>query len=150
LAALNVTAVVDAQTADASGEALAALSAAGVDVASGGWGKGNRLRWSRARSDVDRASNVIKDRSGAEASLCVLARRIDGFDLVMSRRARERLLQPDHVVRDGSVPSEVQGRTVYLIDGQGMTPQQLVDVLDTFGARATAAGLSTEPLGALR
>ena len=149
LDALGVTAVVDARTAEHCGQALAALQADGVDIANGGWGKGDRFRWNRARSDLSRAGTVMERETGTEQSIFVPGRRIDAFDLLLSRRAHQKIIRPDHVVRHGDLPGSMHGGAVYLVDARDLSPTELVALLEGMQRELASASLTSAPFGDL-
>lgn len=149
VAALNASAVVDGRTAKECGDSLATLRAAGITVANGGWGKGDRFRWNRARSDVGRAGALVEQESGTEQSVFVPGRRIDAFDIFISRRAHQKIVRPDHIIRNGSMPEQMRGRSVYLIDGRGLSPAELAATLDVVNAELATGALRSAPLAQL-
>ena len=55
IAQLHATAVVNGIVAQQNPVAVGKLAALGVDIGNGGWGKGRRMRWSRASNDVKHA-----------------------------------------------------------------------------------------------
>ncbi|HEV2310682.1 MAG TPA: glycosyltransferase, partial [Acidimicrobiia bacterium] len=93
----HVTVIVDAQTSRRERRLLAALGAAGVDIANGGWGHSHFLRWRRAHDDCVRSATAIADVVGVRPREFVPARRIDAFDQFYCRSGHrhERLVEPD-------------------------------------------------------
>lgn len=150
LVAARVTVIVDAPTALAAAPQLARLGAAGVEIANGGWGHGNGLRWERAHADVAKAGDVIRHHCGVHIVDFVPGRRFDAFDQMWSRRRRERLVQPDAVVRPGRIPARLKAAHVYLVDGRRDDPDQVRRTLLEFENRLQGRGLVAAPLAELR
>lgn len=146
---LGATAIVDARTAERSGPAVDALSADGIDIANGGWGKGDRYRWNRARSDVARASSVIQRDAGERRTLFVPGRRIDGFDLMLSRNKHQRIVRADHILREGATIDAVHGAKVYIVDGRSQSPDELAGMLAAFEGRIQEQHLTSTSLSKL-
>lgn len=149
LKTLQATAVVDARTAERTGASLADLNAQGVNIANGGWGKGDRYRWNRARSDLGRAGARVSAPMGSRAELFVPGRRIDGFDLVMSRRNHQRIVRADRTIHNVREAGEVRGGKIYLVDGRDVSADELVAMLAELQSAIAGASLSSAPLSSL-
>lgn len=80
----------------------------------------------------------------------VPGRRFDAFDQMWSRRRRERLVQPDAVVRPGRIPARLKAAHVYLVDGRRDDPDQVRRTLLEFENRLQGRGLVAAPLAELR
>jgi processive 1,2-diacylglycerol beta-glucosyltransferase len=150
LVAGGVTVVVDAPTAIAAAPQLARLASAGVEIANGGWGHGNGLRWERARADVAKTGDLIQRHCGAHVVDFVPGRRFDAFDQMWSRRRRERLVLADSVVRPGKLPKQVKAAKVYIVDGRRNDPDEVRRTLLEFQGRLHKQGLVAAPLAQLR
>jgi processive 1,2-diacylglycerol beta-glucosyltransferase len=158
LAALDLTAVVDEQTAEADPVALRSLAAAGVDVANGGRGLvRNRdgsidrpAQWTRAHSDVDAGAQLGR-MIGQDVTEFVPGRRVNAFDLVDSGQAHTTVVVPNHVwsVGDDSGRAALQGEKIYLVDGLGSTPGQLDLLLHQLQGSLRAGHLVSAPFSAL-
>jgi processive 1,2-diacylglycerol beta-glucosyltransferase len=147
---LGVSVVIDAQTASHHPHGLDYLAHHGVDIANGGWGKGTLLPWNQARNDLDKAGKVIAQEAGEPAREFVSARRPDAFDQFFSRRAKQRLVVPDHTFGPESLPVQLEERKVYLLDGRNRDAVAMEVAISDLEARLTQAGLAAHPLGELR
>jgi processive 1,2-diacylglycerol beta-glucosyltransferase len=149
--ATDVTVVVDGRTAGDAGAHLAALSANGVDIANGGWGKGRTLRWNRAHDDCDKSWKVIARTSGTRTREFVPGRALDAFDQIYCRtgEGKQRLVRPNVIFRPENVPIP-EDRRIYLLDGRGRDPIAVTIALEDLHARAVADGLTIRPLEELR
>jgi hypothetical protein len=147
---LGVSAVVDAQTARRHSGAIDWLADRGVEIANGGWGEGTLLPWNQARNDLDKAGKVIAQEAGAPPIEFVSARRPDAFDQFFSRRAKQRLVVPNHTFGPGDVPKSLENRKVYLLDGRGSDTRSMEAALDRLEQRVDRGGFRTHPLGELR
>lgn len=146
LRSLGATAIVDAKTASQNPEALERLRNAGVQIANGGWGSGDRFRWNRARSDVTRSGGVLTTLSDEPVQVFAPGRRIDGFDLLMSRRAHAKVVRADEVIAVRDANPEVRAGRVYIVDGRSGSCDELIGTLNRLSANVSAAGLSVAPL----
>ena len=147
---LGVSVVVDAQTARHHSHGLDYLAHRGVDIANGGWGKGTLLPWNQARNDLDKAGKVIAQSAGEPAREFVSGRRPDAFDQFFSRRAKQRLVVPDHTFGPESMPAVLEGRKVYLLDGRDRDAVAMEIAVADLETRLDHARLHAHPLGELR
>jgi hypothetical protein len=149
--ALGTTLVVDGQTASHAADELHLLTAAGIDVANGGWGKGRFLRWNRAHDDCKKSSKMITARSGVQVTEFVPGRALDAFDELYCRtgKHKQRLVRPNRTFRPGSVPT-LETRKVYLIDARGSSPEAVIKTLEQLSRHARSAGLKVRSLQDLR
>ncbi len=152
---LNLTAIVDRETALADPSAVRGLAAAGVDVASGGQGdwigaESPTAPWDRAQSDA-RAAREIEQLTGAETDVVVPGRRVNMWDLIAFRHAHSSVVVPDHVIDAGPAaaaqdPLHLKPRDIYLINGLGSTAADLDGVLGRLRAGLHEAHLAALPL----
>jgi hypothetical protein len=149
---LESSVVVDAQAVKGRSARLEALSAHGVDVANGGWGRRQStfLRWNRAKTDVRRAGAIIKQTVGERAHEFVPGRRLDAFDQWYSRREKQRLVVPDVTLKVGDHVALPVSGNVYMIDGRGRSLGEMERVVARFQLRVERSGLSVSPLEELR
>jgi UDP-N-acetylglucosamine:LPS N-acetylglucosamine transferase len=147
---LGVSVVVDAQTARRHSGAIDWLADRGVEIANGGWGEGTLLPWNQARNDLDKAGKVIAQEAGAPPIEFVSARRPDAFDQFYSRRARQRLVVPNHTFGPGDVPRSLEDRKVYLLDGRGDNAKSMEAAVTRLSQRIDDGGYRVHPLGELR
>jgi hypothetical protein len=147
---LNVTVVIDAQTASHRSPELEWLSDRNVDIANGGWGKGTLLPWNQARNDLDKAGKVIARETGEPTHEFVSGRRPDAFDQFFSRRSKQRLVVPDHTFGPESLPSTLEARKVYLLDGRDRDAKAMEIAVSDLETRLQRVGLHAHPLGELR
>jgi processive 1,2-diacylglycerol beta-glucosyltransferase len=147
---LRISVVVDAQTAQRHSPAIDWLADHGVDIANGGWGKGTLLPWNQARNDLSKAAKVLRHEAGSSPVEFVSARRPDAFDQFFSRRARQRLVVPNHTFGPESVPVSFEARKVYLLDGRDHDTKAMEVALTNLAARIDRSGLRAHPLGELR
>lgn len=149
LARLDASAVVDGRTARLDIGALRRLSASGVDVANGGWGRGRPFRYLRAENDVAHAGDLMRRESGVRVATFVPERRLDAFDQLWCRRRHQKLVEPDAILRPAKVPQELEARKVYVLDGRGSSTGALLNALDELSSNAAAARLTVTPLSRL-
>jgi UDP-N-acetylglucosamine:LPS N-acetylglucosamine transferase len=147
---LGVSVVIDARTASHHSPELEWLADRSVDIANGGWGKGTLLPWNQARNDLDKAGKVIARETGTPTHEFVSARRPDAFDQFFSRRAKQRLVVPDHTFGPESLPSTMEARRVYLLDGRDRDAKAMEIAVSDLQARLEHARLHAHPLGELR
>ena len=149
---MSVTAVLDDATVQQAAPAVRDLVAAGVNVANGGLGELNgngddHPPWEQAALDA-RAGRQISDLIDAPVTQAVPGRHLNAWDLVDSHHAHLALVVPDHVLHasapDG--PLRLAPRNIYLVDGEGATPEQLTAYLGRLQAGLVAAQLIPEPL----
>jgi processive 1,2-diacylglycerol beta-glucosyltransferase len=152
---LDATAVVDDATVEAAAQAVRSLVAGGVSVASAGIGDEagdpDGLPWDQAARDVW-AGRQISQLIDAPVTETVPGRRLNVWDLVDCRHAHTALVVPDHVLHpdladDGVI--RLRPRDIYLVDGIGATPAQLVSYLSRLQASLGAAELAAAPLATL-
>jgi UDP-N-acetylglucosamine:LPS N-acetylglucosamine transferase len=147
---MGVSVVVDAQTAQHHTHALDWLADHGIDIANGGWGKGTLLPWNQARNDLDKAGRVLAHETGRSAHEFVSGRRPDAFDQFFSRRARQKLVVPNHSFSPENLPSSFESRKVYLLDGRDRDRVAMEVAVSDLGSRLEQSGLHAHPLGELR
>jgi processive 1,2-diacylglycerol beta-glucosyltransferase len=148
---LGASVVVDAQTAQRHPHSIDWLAAHGVDIANGGWGKGTLLPWNQARDDLDKAGKVLAQETGTPPIEFVSARRPDAFDQIFSRRGvKQHLVVPNHVVRPESLPTSLEARKVYLLDGSERDAKAMEIAVSDLGIRIRHSGLHLHPLEELR
>jgi UDP-N-acetylglucosamine:LPS N-acetylglucosamine transferase len=150
LARMPATAVVDARTAQAGGPGLSQLARAGVDVANGGWGRGERLRWRRARRDVRGAGHVIGAPDRPPLSRFVPERRLDAFDLLLCRQAHQRCVFAHRLPGSAGAPAHLVEGGIYVVDGRAATTDQLVATLTGIERWLGQNHLASAPLSQLR
>lgn len=147
---LDVTVVVDALTARDHSAQLEELARSGVSIANGGWGHGTFLRWTRARNDVDRASEVISHEAGEPTKVFVPGRRLDAFDRWYAGRTKQKLVVPNHTFVAGELPTALQADRVYLLDGRGRHLDEMEHAVTALVDRLDRANLRAGSLGELR
>jgi UDP-N-acetylglucosamine:LPS N-acetylglucosamine transferase len=155
---LDLAAVVDRTTARADPQAVQAIAASGIGVASGG--RGDALAsarhdndpslWSRAEGDT-RAGQYLAQLTGAPVTVFVPGRRVNAWDLIDCGRTHSSLVMPDHTINAERAalepaPLHLTARHVYLINGLDATPPQLDAVLARLDAGLMEAGLVAVPL----
>jgi processive 1,2-diacylglycerol beta-glucosyltransferase len=151
VSALGASVVVDAQTAQRHPQSIDWLAAHGVDIANGGWGKGTFLPWNQAHDDLDKAGKVLAHEAGTPPIEFVSARRPDAFDQFFARRGmKQHLVVPNHVVRPESLPTALEARKVYLLDGRERDTKAMEIAVGDLGVRIQHSGLHLHPLGELR
>jgi processive 1,2-diacylglycerol beta-glucosyltransferase len=156
LVRLDLTAVVDEQTAEHDPAAMRALGRSDVDVANGGRGevrdKAGQLdrpaQWNRAQDDVD-AGRQVGRLLGRPVTEFVPGRRVDAFDLMDSGSAHTPVVVPDHVWSALSDVEALTGGDIYLLNGLDTTPAQLNDLLDRLQTALDASHLMAVPFNAL-
>jgi hypothetical protein len=137
LVRLDLTAVVDEQTAESDPAAMRALGRSGIDVANGGRGEvrdrdgqlDRPAQWNRAQDDVD-AGRQLARLIGRPITDFVPGRRLDAFDLMDSGSAHTPVVVPDHVWSTLSEAAGMTGGHIYLLSGLHDTPTQLNLLLD--------------------
>jgi len=147
---LEVTVVVDALTARDHSQQLEELADGGVTIANGGWGRGTFLRWTRARNDVDRASEVIARQAGEPTKVFVPGRRLDAFDRYYAGRTKQRLVVPNDTFGPDQLPDTLEADRVYLLDGRGRQLDEMERAVSALVARLDRANLRAGALGELR
>jgi len=156
LALMDLTAVIDASTAAAHPGLVRSLALEGVDVENGGLGEpatpdsaqDSSLPWDRARRDV-RSGDLLEAITGRRVALSVLGRRATAWDLLDSGQAHMTVVVPDHQLmasRPPEAPLRIEGRSIYLLNGLGATPDQLVNLLNEVRAALDSEDLSSAPL----
>ncbi len=122
---LDVTAIVDSATALSEPQALRALAANGVNVASGGRGgspgaaghDGEPMLWTRARSDAE-AGELLGQLIDAPVTIVVPGRRVNAWDLIECGKEHSSLVVPDHSPQRPTTPAfEATPMRVTLIAG---------------------------------
>ena len=149
LAAHRVTAIVNGRMAAGEPVEVSGLSAAGVDVANGGWGTHGGFRWTRAHSDVVKSARAIEAATN-QRPLFVPARPVDGFDLASARLSKERIVvaSDNDTTKVDELPVLKPGG-IYVIDSRLQRPSDVLTLLNQLGPRAAAAGIDIMPLTAL-
>jgi len=151
VAALHATAIVNGLVAQQHPDEVADLAKLGVDIGNGGWGKGRRMRWSRASNDVKHAASVINaDAGGSTVREFVPLRRVDAFDLVYSRTSHQKVVVADRVMHRGTKAFVLHGRKVVVIDGQDRTIPELRAALRRYQSELDRHGLVASPFSGLR
>jgi UDP-N-acetylglucosamine:LPS N-acetylglucosamine transferase len=158
---LDLSAVVDRLTAHAAPQAVRAIAALGVSVASGGRGDWTPVAghdsdpslWARAEEDA-RAGRYLTQLTGAPVTVLVPGRRVNAWDLIDCGHAHSSLVVPDHMIdarraAPTLAPLHLRARRIYLINGLDATPAQLTAVLERLGAGLVEAGLVAVPLSDL-
>jgi hypothetical protein len=148
---MDATAIVDGSVARSGAVALARLSNHHqVDIGNGGWGEGRPFRFLRAKNDVARAGDAIRDATGEKVREFVPERRLDAFDQLWCRRRGQKLVEPDKVFKPEEVPESVNERKVYVLDGRDRDTESLRVALADFGVVVDRAGMSVSPLARLK
>ena len=159
LARLDVTAVVDEQTALTDPAGLRRLADAGVDVANGGRGlvrdsDGSIDRpapWNRAAGDVQ-AGTQLGRIIGEHVDQFVPGRRLNAFDLVDSGQAHAQVVVPNDTwyAAGPANTGPLQGMQIYMVDGLAASPAQLDRLLQRLSGSLTASHLVAVPFSALQ
>jgi processive 1,2-diacylglycerol beta-glucosyltransferase len=161
LESLHLTAVVDNLTATADAAALRSLATRGVNIENGGVGDPQRahghdrdsLPWSRARLDA-RAGLRLELLIGKPVTITVPGRRVNAWDLIECGNAHTSLVVPNHILDVAKLWEEggvihLSPRRIYLVNGLGATPAQMVAYLQELSSSLSAAHLSASPLATL-
>jgi len=146
LARSHVSAIVDGSTAARSPETIQRLRAAGVDVANGGWGRRDNVRWSRAQADVVRSGRSIHAACGHRPREFVPGRRVDGFDLASARLAHERVVLVNRIVPAGAATPSVHAGKVYVVDGRHDDSSTIERTLTELESSVESGHLAVAPL----
>ncbi|MHB8670952.1 MAG: MGDG synthase family glycosyltransferase [Acidimicrobiales bacterium] len=150
LARAHVSAVLGVGPLRRNPTAVQHLAAAGVDVANGGWGLRDNRSWTRAQSDVLRASQTMRHTAGVPCHEFVPRRRVDGFDLASARLAHERVVVPRHGLPSGQLPDRLSEGQVYVIDLDSVGSSQILQALARLDQELTQGHLRADSLAALR
>jgi processive 1,2-diacylglycerol beta-glucosyltransferase len=143
LADAGVTAVVDGSLASADPANVNRLRQAGVDVANGGWGRGNGRPWSRARADLMRACHAIRVADGgAPCRTFVPGRRVDGFDMASAHLAHQRVIVTFTRLAPGTVPRRLTAGHVYMLDARSMSAADVEHSLEALGPALSTGHLT--------
>jgi len=156
LRTMAATAVVDGSTVELAAPAVRDLVAHGVTIANGGAGSldglggDGDLPWDQAASDV-RAGRQISELINAPVTQAVPGRRLTAWDLVDCGHAHTSIVVPNHVlhVRADGTPIRLSARDIYLVDGRGASPAELVDYLQRLQQSLGISQLISEPLATL-
>ena len=76
---MDATAIIDARPPRAEPARSSGSPTTHVDVGNGGWGKGRPFRFLRAKNDVAKTGDLIKDATGAKVREFVPERRLDAL-----------------------------------------------------------------------
>ncbi len=157
---MHLTAVVDAATALANVNSVRDLVADGVNVENGGIGDPSNgthhdrdsSPWKRAQQDA-RAGDSLGLLIGERVTVTIPGRRVNAWDLIECRDAHTSLVVPNHILdprpTDVEAPIHLSPRHIYLINGLGATPRQLVAFLSQLRLSLHTAHLSASPLATL-
>lgn len=148
LAANHMTAIVDGALAAAHPDAVRRLTAAGVDVANGGWGHHTNMQWRRARADLRRSSEAIETATGLNVRVFVPVRRVDGFDLAWARVVHERVVVPSKVLSDG-FPTTVKPGAIYVLNAHHADGPATERMVAEFSQRLATAKVPAASLASL-
>jgi processive 1,2-diacylglycerol beta-glucosyltransferase len=146
LAGAHVTAIVCGSMAAADPLGVWELSAAGVDVANGGWGTHRGLTWNW-RADVQRSGDAIRDATGVRVRTFAPGGRIDGLSLVSASWNNQRVVLARTLLPSAPLPS-VEPGGVYVLDTRSLGPDQVLALISQIEA-LEAGGRSVAPLSAL-
>jgi len=141
LAGAGVTAIVDGTLADQDPAGIRRLTLAGVDVANGGWGRGNGAHWARAKADVVRACNSIQSANGQSCHNFVPLRRIDGFDLASARMDHQRVVANVVRLSPDRLPEFRAGR-IYVLDARTLDTATVTRLLAELRLRSSSRHLT--------
>jgi hypothetical protein len=122
------------------------LSAAGVDVANGGWGTHRGLTWNW-RADVQRSGDAIRDATGVRVRTFAPGGRIDGLSLVSASWNNQRVVLARTLLPSAPLPS-VEPGGVYVLDTRSLGPDQVLALISQIET-LEAGGRSVAPLSAL-
>lgn len=154
---LGATAVVDDATAQAAPSAVRNLISDGIPLASGGAGPeaasghGDGFPWDQATLDAD-AVHQISALIDLPITQSVPGRQLNAWDLVAFSDAHTSLVVPNHILwarNPITSPLQLQAREIYLVDGSGASPGQVVTYLKLIRSALKQAGLDSAPLGML-
>lgn len=156
LVRLDVTAVVDEQTAQADPAAMGVLGRSSLDVANGGRGqvrgKNGQIDrpalWNRAQDDVT-AGRELARLIGRPVTDFVPGRRLDAFDLMDSGSAHTIVVVPNDVWTSTEDAGPLTGGRIYLVSGMGTTPAQLDRLLFQLQTELSVSHLLAVPFNAL-
>ncbi len=149
LAAHHTTAIVEGDLALRHRVALRRLSAAGVDLANGGWGGGDGLHLMGMEDGVVRARQVISTATHRRCPDFAPDIAVNGFDLVAAHLQHERVVHASLVLVPGHVPRRLVPRTIYVLDAERSTTGQLNATLQELGSTLVGTHVSNEPLATL-
>jgi processive 1,2-diacylglycerol beta-glucosyltransferase len=156
---LDLTAVVDDETAGAAPSAVRHLAALGVDVENGGHGcrRGEHSPhqspelWTRASRDAA-AGKALGRLIGRAVPLFVPGRRINGFDLLDTDHAKETLVLAGVEIDPGQAPAsmDVDDRSIVLVNGLRGTPATVLQGIGQLETVLHRQGLRSVPMDDLR
>ncbi len=156
---LDLTAIVDDETAVAAPGVVRMLAAEGVDIENGGHGYSldGRHRpadmelWTRASRDAS-AGKELSRLIGRHVEFLVPGRRINGFDLLDSGRAKETLVLATVDVEAGRTPSnlDIDNRAIVLVNGLEGSPAAVLQSIELVEATLHHDGLQAVPMADLR
>ena len=138
LVSLRPTVIVTSREASLDRGAVASLSSAGLDVATGGCG---RPHTTLLPEELDTASaHVIRNVTGVRPSAFVPARPLDALDLLWAGRRHLDIVVPRHTVVPGRPTPHLDAGQSYVIDGLESTSAQLVEAMTAMGQTAASQG----------
>ena len=156
---LGITVIVDDETAAAVPSAVQSLAAAGVDIESGGQGleldrlgRPERAQlWTRADRDAA-AGRALSRILGRPVPLFVPGRRINGFDLLATKEAKETLVLANVDIRSGQPWRDitVADRSIVLVNGLDAPPAAVVGTMAQLRSTLAAGDLTAVPMAMLR
>jgi UDP-N-acetylglucosamine:LPS N-acetylglucosamine transferase len=161
---LDASAVVNVNTADVEPSEVRAFASVGIDVESGGLGyppgaAGAPLApWTVAHSD-SRSVQVLSAIAGEPVEALVPDRSLSAFDLVDASVDHVMMVVPNATLpvapggpfprQDLALP-ELQADQIYVVNGQAISCDQLIDLLSSLRTQVTSEDLVIAPLDGLR
>lgn len=159
LGRMHLTAVVDDTTASSNVSLVRNLVSRGINVENGGWGDPvglsgdhDALPWDRAHDDAEagRRLELLIDRP---VTVSIPGRRVTAWDLVDCRDEHESIVVPNHsILADRVNPYgtvRLAPKNIYMINGLGATPKELVNILSRVSSTLQVDHLSAAPLATL-
>jgi hypothetical protein len=161
---LDASAVVDVNTAQVDPGAVRAFASVGINVESGGLGyppgaAGAPLApWTMAHSD-SQSVQVLSAIADEPVEALVPDRSLSAFDLVDASVDHVMMVVPNAtlpVAPSGPFPRQdlalpqLQAEQIYVVNGQAITCDQLIDILSSLRSQVTHEDLAIAPLDGLR